>query len=215
GLQSALDGKSDVGHTHNGLAPSGGTTGQVLKKNSNTDYDYSWQSDNTSASQPVSDAPGTTFNINVASPGTTLVSKSLSSLTAGTLVRMTVVFEISNNSGATATYTYRGVIGSTALNVSDSTTHAASATNRALHIVDFYVQIGSTTSRLGLMSQRGVPAASGAAATGAAANRYGWVDAGDLTGNQTISFSVFSSTTTATQLAILLGYKIEVLSSNP
>lgn len=37
--------KSDVGHTHSGLAPTGGTTGQVLKKNSNTNYDYSWQVD--------------------------------------------------------------------------------------------------------------------------------------------------------------------------
>lgn len=43
GLQTALDGKSNVGHTHSGLAPAGGTTGQVLTKNTNTDYDYSWQ----------------------------------------------------------------------------------------------------------------------------------------------------------------------------
>lgn len=34
-----------LGHTHSGLAPIGGTTGQILKKNSNTDYDYSWQNE--------------------------------------------------------------------------------------------------------------------------------------------------------------------------
>lgn len=34
-------------HTHSGLAPNGGTTGQVLKKNTNSDYDYAWQADST------------------------------------------------------------------------------------------------------------------------------------------------------------------------
>jgi hypothetical protein len=46
-LQAALDAKSGSGHSHSGLAPSGGTTSQVLKKNSNTDYDYSWAADDT------------------------------------------------------------------------------------------------------------------------------------------------------------------------
>lgn len=39
---------SEASHTHNGLAPSGGSTGQVLKKSSNTNYDYAWSADNTS-----------------------------------------------------------------------------------------------------------------------------------------------------------------------
>lgn len=34
-------------HTHSGLAPAGGTINQVLKKNSGTDYDYSWAADAT------------------------------------------------------------------------------------------------------------------------------------------------------------------------
>lgn len=33
---------ASLSHTHNGLAPVGGNTGQVLTKNSNTNYDYSW-----------------------------------------------------------------------------------------------------------------------------------------------------------------------------
>jgi hypothetical protein len=37
--------KSGTGHTHDGLAPSGGSTSQVLKKVSATDYDYSWQNE--------------------------------------------------------------------------------------------------------------------------------------------------------------------------
>jgi hypothetical protein len=36
-----------AGHTHSGLAPVGGAAGQVLKKISATDYDYSWQADAT------------------------------------------------------------------------------------------------------------------------------------------------------------------------
>lgn len=39
---------SEASHTHNGLAPTGGTTGQVLKKASNTNFDYAWDTDETS-----------------------------------------------------------------------------------------------------------------------------------------------------------------------
>jgi hypothetical protein len=49
GLEASLAGKSDTGHTHSGLAPTGGTTGQVLKKASNTNYDYAWDTDETAA----------------------------------------------------------------------------------------------------------------------------------------------------------------------
>lgn len=46
-LTTDLANKSDISHTHSGLAPTGGTTGQVLKKNSNTNYDYDWAADST------------------------------------------------------------------------------------------------------------------------------------------------------------------------
>ena len=38
---------SALGHTHPGLAPAGGTAGQVLKKIDGTDHNYSWQVDAT------------------------------------------------------------------------------------------------------------------------------------------------------------------------
>lgn len=41
--------KAATNHTHSGLVPSGGTSGQVLKKNTGTDYDYSWAADSTGA----------------------------------------------------------------------------------------------------------------------------------------------------------------------
>jgi hypothetical protein len=34
---------SPIGHSHSGLLPIGGTTGQVIMKNSSGDYDYNWQ----------------------------------------------------------------------------------------------------------------------------------------------------------------------------
>lgn len=34
---------SPLAHSHSGLAPIGGSTGQILTKNSGTNYDYSWQ----------------------------------------------------------------------------------------------------------------------------------------------------------------------------
>jgi hypothetical protein len=44
-LVSDLAGKADSGHSHSGLAPTGGSTGQVLKKNSATNFDYAWAAD--------------------------------------------------------------------------------------------------------------------------------------------------------------------------
>lgn len=41
-VATALAGKADSGHSHSGLVPAGGTTGQVLKKASGTDYDTEW-----------------------------------------------------------------------------------------------------------------------------------------------------------------------------
>lgn len=47
--QAESDGLYSVlAHTHNGLAPTAGTTGQVLKKSSNTNFDYAWATDETS-----------------------------------------------------------------------------------------------------------------------------------------------------------------------
>lgn len=54
------DGRYSLGsHTHSGLAPSGGSTGQVLKKNSATDFDYAWAADATGGG---GSSPGGTAN---------------------------------------------------------------------------------------------------------------------------------------------------------
>jgi hypothetical protein len=53
--------KAESGHSHSGLAPTGGTAGQVLKKIDGTAYNYSWQDDatgsgGTAASQAEAEA---------------------------------------------------------------------------------------------------------------------------------------------------------------
>ena len=45
-ISGNFDGRYSLqSHTHSGLNPIGGTTGQILKKNSGADYDYSWQTE--------------------------------------------------------------------------------------------------------------------------------------------------------------------------
>lgn len=81
-LQSALNLKLNISDTASMLSPylrkiglSGGTTGQVLTKNSNTDYDYSWASAGSSA---------TTFDSSIdATEGQTVFTFSTSNPSSG------------------------------------------------------------------------------------------------------------------------------------
>lgn len=124
---------------------------------------------------------------------------------------------MNNNSGTTATYTYRCDIGGTTVDAADSTTHAASATNRAVQYTQCKFSVSSTTlTRLWLRNNRGVPSAANTAQTGAQASRYAWQSTtANRTGTQMVALGVRSSSTTATQTATLESWRITVISPNP
>lgn len=161
-------------------------------------------------------SPNTDVAINNATPQV-LVSRSLPGLAAGHTVILEVWYTVLNNSGAVATYTYRCGLGGVTTQAADSTTHAASATNRAVHYAQCKFSVFSTTAtRLWLESRRGVPGAANTAQTGAQASRYSWqTTASNLTGTQTAEFAISSSTTTATQTANVESWRITVQPSNP
>lgn len=135
----------------------------------------------------------------------------------GHSLQLEVWYTIINNSGATATYTYRCSIGGITVDAADSTTHAASSTNRAVHYTVCRFSISSTTlTRIALQNERSAPGASNTGLTGAQAGRYAWqASASDLTGTQTVAMSIRSSSTTVTQTATVESWRLTVLPSNP
>jgi hypothetical protein len=76
-----------LAHSHSGLAPSGGSTGQVLKKTSGTDYALTWGADNTGTGaapiiagyMPPIGPGGLDFKLGPTFLGTTLGTSSMSS----------------------------------------------------------------------------------------------------------------------------------------
>ncbi|WP_337869837.1 hypothetical protein [Meiothermus sp.] len=94
---------------------------------------------------------------------------------------------------------------------------AASASNRAVHYTQCKISVSSTTlTHLWLRNDRSVPGAANTGLTGAQASRYArQTSTANLTGTQTVTLGVRSSTTTATQTATLESWRITVHPSNP
>ena len=65
GARLSNEGESRVYEARNNLNPSGGTTGQVLAKNSNSNYDYSWQAPQDSRWGTLFAALSSTLAVNV------------------------------------------------------------------------------------------------------------------------------------------------------
>lgn len=82
-VEKLNSGYSTSGHSHSGLAPTGGTTGQVLKKASNTNYDYAWDTDQTSAGGDPFPVGSVFIAVVATNPGTLLGYGTWSAFAAG------------------------------------------------------------------------------------------------------------------------------------
>lgn len=159
-------------------------------------------------------ASGSSYSVNVAAPGTTLYSKTITT-SAGDSVVQSVIVSVLNDSGATVTYTLHCRIGTTTLvSVSDSTTQAASATNRGHYRASCeYAVVSSFSTLVTGRLERYASAAAGASGTGAV--RSAWAtSSSNWTGSQTFNLNWSSSTTTATQTAYVHSFRMEQL-QNP
>lgn len=153
-------------------------------------------------SNEVKFASGGMTNVNVASTTLVdLVSKTMT-VAAGDTLEIELVGTITNNSGATRTYTFEAELGAFGVTCLDGTTVAASATNRAPIKLRAVYSVASTSSAgVVVFSERAAP---GAADTGLSiattTYRHAWhTSASNLTGSQAIKMRCLSSAATATQ----------------
>jgi hypothetical protein len=120
-------------HTHSGLAPTGGASGEVLKKNSAADFDYAWAADATGGGGggSIANANGT-LTVDVALPvtGTWYDGPSVS-LAAGTWF---VTAHVTLMRTATTALQYFARITDGTSHVASANQYAVSATNNAINI---------------------------------------------------------------------------------
>ena len=146
-------------------------------------------------------APLSAVQVNNATTFQTLATKNLS-VSAGEQVVIEVIGTFLNNSGGTVTPVVRFALGSFSVELADGTTSATSATNRSLWVITGAFTVASNVSAIfGGEFRHGTAAAANAAMTTAlASNRSIWhTSTSNLTGTQTCSVAMRSSTNTATQ----------------
>lgn len=177
----------------------------------------SWSAPPSGASETVYAGPSAAdIAINLASPGASLFSKNLT-IAAGEVYEIEAELAILNNSGAAVTYTPRLVVGSgigTSFfqDLALGTTIAASATNRTpLRFRGILSVISSASLRYFAQAQAGAAAAIGTANTETnALNRYLYqTSVANITGaGIPFGLNLYASSTTATQTAHLIAYRI-------
>jgi len=155
-------------------------------------------------------APNTVVPVNLVGIQT-FVSQSITSIAVGDQLEIEVVGTYLNNSGGTVTPVYQFALGAFTIDLTDGTTVATNASNRAVIVFRgmFAIHSAASVSFVG-EHDRAVPAAANAASSIAATTfRRTWrTSASDLTGTQTISVGGRSSTTTATQTFYVHSYRV-------
>lgn len=165
------------------------------------------------------DAPASTLNIapNSVATATNLVSKSVT-ISAGDLVKVTIVGDIINNSGSTKTYTIFTSIGTLNISLAEATAIPTSASNRLPRFIEVIFGMHSTSAAWVLARSMGTAAvALGSSASLAASVCLFGVQqsSSNLTGAQTVNVSMFSNVASPTQSFELTGWYMTKIPSNP
>lgn len=158
-------------------------------------------------------AYGGAAGVNVAAPGTTLASHTLT-VAAGDSVRVSVWGLLFNNSGGTRTYTGTCLADSTTLmSLAWPSTLATSTTTRSAVTINCTFGIVSTGETLTWIEQ-GEAGSNNTGFGGTKTWNGGWATAAaDWTGSHTFKVSLSSNSTTATQTFYVVGYKVEHLTT--
>lgn len=181
-----------------------------------------WDAAHTISGHPdifAADAVNTDFDLTNGGAGgaVTILSKSVTGIAAKDQVILEIVYSILNNSAAARTYTPTADLGGLSLLTAETTTVAASATNRSLRMTKVVFSVSATNLTYGNYSAIacGASPTSGAALNSALSMQSWNSTTSNLTGTQTISFTVSSSSTTTTQTLTLHSYTIKKIASNP
>lgn len=160
------------------------------------------------------DAPNQDFDIASVSP-VTIISKSVTGIAAKDSIVVDIYYTTVNNSGAARNYTHAAAIGS--LSAAAQETNINAGTGRVLRHACIQFSVSATNLAFALFAQLAFGATGVAADTTLAqssGNSLGHWDSStsDLTGTQTISWTVTSTSATATQTLTLHSYVIRKVS---
>lgn len=163
-------------------------------------------------------APNSDFDLTNGGAGgaVTVLSKSITGIVAGDQVLLDVWYTILNNSTANRNYTPLVSLGSFSTSAQEAGSIASNATNRANRRIGFQISVSASNLAYGLMNENGssAGAANAAGALTASLSNQTWNSTtSDLTGSQTLVFSVASTSTTTTQTLTLHSYTIRKIST--
>lgn len=178
----------------------------------------------TSTVSPVSDvifaaAPNQDFDLTNGGVGgaVTIITKSVTGISAGDQITLDMWFTILNNSGANRAYTSTFALGTLSLGAAETNTLVAASNRMNKNI---RINFAISASNLAYIQGAGITPANPSAA-----NAFGGISTGtttdigwnsttnDVTGNQTLSFTMSSPNTTATQTLTLHSYTIRKIAT--